>query len=189
MRPGLRDSDRPSEARWRVIHSRVAIRAGPSTDALIIGVAHEGAEVESYGQTEGWILLTPASAPRQAGMEACMLLDGHQVNAIIFCTEFGRLRQMCAGTVNVIGVDALGRLGFADSCFSDSHHSHAGTGNLRGSRATMATVSWHRTAALLTRHDCCAKRTISSEYASKVKSLQRQIQRVVAGSTCQASRC
>eukprot|EP01051_Picozoa_sp_SAG22_P022978 SAG22_NODE_5730_length_963_cov_1.152778_1_plen_43_part_10 len=43
MRPGPRDADRVADARWRVVHERVAIRAGASTDALIIGVAAEGA--------------------------------------------------------------------------------------------------------------------------------------------------
>ena len=79
LRQCPRDADRVADARWRVVHTRVAIRAGPSTAALIIGVAQEGAEVESYGQRGGWILLTPASAPRQEGVEACMMLDGREV--------------------------------------------------------------------------------------------------------------
>eukprot|EP01048_Picozoa_sp_COSAG05_P007005 COSAG05_NODE_478_length_9434_cov_5.178897_11_plen_214_part_00 len=66
-------------ARWRVLHERVAIRAGPSTRSAIVGVARAGSEVESCEQQNVWIRLMPSSAPGKAKDSAWMLTDGREV--------------------------------------------------------------------------------------------------------------
>jgi uncharacterized protein YraI len=67
-------------ARWKVLHTRVAIRAGPSTRAAIIGVVRQGAELESCQQQNCWIRLAPRFAPSQSAIGAAwMLTDGKEV--------------------------------------------------------------------------------------------------------------
>jgi hypothetical protein len=71
-------------ARWRVLHERVAIRAGPSTRAAIIGIARAGQEVESCEKQNDWVRLARISAPKAAVVSggnpaAWMLVDGKAV--------------------------------------------------------------------------------------------------------------
>jgi hypothetical protein len=67
----------------------MAIRAGPSTDARIIGVVASGTEIEAYHSTieehpsDKWLKLTTACwirlTGRLAASEAWILLDGSEV--------------------------------------------------------------------------------------------------------------
>ena len=66
-------------ARWRVLHGRVAIRAGPSTRSAIIGVARAGSEVESCEQQNVWVRMAPSHAPSNGKDSAWMLTDGREV--------------------------------------------------------------------------------------------------------------
>jgi hypothetical protein len=65
---------------YRVMHPRVAIRAGPSTDAAIVSLARAGSEVEGCERRGNWIKLAPGSAPRRPDAAAAwMMLDGAEV--------------------------------------------------------------------------------------------------------------
>ena len=62
---------------YRVVHDRVAVRASPSLEAQIIGVAHEDSEVVSVEEMGGWIRLAPVTTG--GGQPAFMLVHGRLV--------------------------------------------------------------------------------------------------------------
>ena len=67
-------------ARWRVVHEpRVAIRAGPSTSAAIIGALRAGSEVVSVAEQGPWIQLGAAHIPRADARTAWMMVDGSEL--------------------------------------------------------------------------------------------------------------
>ena len=67
-------------ARWRVVHEpRVAIRAGPSTSAAIIGALRAGSEVVSVAEQGAWIQLGAAHIPRADARTAWMMVDGSEL--------------------------------------------------------------------------------------------------------------
>ena len=67
-------------ARWRVVHEpRVAIRAGPSTSAAIIGALRAGNEVVSVAEQGPWIQLGAAHIPRADARTAWMMVDGSEL--------------------------------------------------------------------------------------------------------------
>ena len=90
---GVADEAAAPRARYRVLHTRVAIRAGPSTSNAIVGVAREGREVESLERRGNWIRMAPRGASALEGLDAWsawIMLDGAEVG-------LGPLLQLCRG--------------------------------------------------------------------------------------------